>query len=121
MDRAAESNLILVVDDDRDIRETLTDVLQDEGFKVVSAANGRDALSYLRGSTRPCLILLDLMMPVMDGWAFRHFQSEDPSLREIPVVVLSAAPEAEGALGAIPVLRKPVSFDNLVGTISQYC
>jgi CheY-like chemotaxis protein len=112
---------VLVVDDDRDIRETLEDVLAGEGFSVAAAANGKEALDYLRGSRHPCVILLDLMMPVLDGWGFRNAQVADPSLKGIPVVVLSAAPDRRGLFEQTPVLQKPVSLDRLIGTISRYC
>src|SRR5579862_4602951 len=65
---------ILIVDDDPDIRDSLKEVLEDEGYEVNGVANGREALDYLRKSPRPCVILLDLMMPVMDGWQFRREQ-----------------------------------------------
>ncbi|MBC7545053.1 MAG: response regulator, partial [Candidatus Sericytochromatia bacterium] len=80
---------ILIVEDDIDIRETLAEILADEGYSVASAANGLDAISYLQTEAMPCVILLDLMMPVMSGWEFRAKQQQDPTLAGIPVVVLS--------------------------------
>jgi CheY-like chemotaxis protein len=85
---------ILIIDDDASIRELLVEVLEEEGYPVQSASNGEEALSILRTLPKlPKLILLDLMMPVMDGWAFRQEQLQDPLLIGIPVVVLSAAYE----------------------------
>src|ERR1044071_1184503 len=77
--------MILVVEDDSAIREVLTDVLESEGYQVLNAANGREAIQLLRSSTLPCLILLDLMMPVMNGWQFRDEQRQDPLLAPVPV------------------------------------
>jgi two-component system chemotaxis response regulator CheY len=88
---------ILIVDDDIDIRRSLSDFLEDEGYAVTAAPNGRIALDLLRGGVRPAVILLDLMMPGMDGWDFRQAQLEDPALASVPVVVVTAcgfSPEA---------------------------
>src|SRR5262245_23155992 len=86
----AMASLVLVVDDDEEIRNALTEFLSDEGYGVVSASNGREALASLREGVHPSVILLDLMMPVMDGWDFRAEQLRDPGLRDIPVVVITA-------------------------------
>src|SRR4051794_28574938 len=87
----ASSKLILVVDDDPDLRDTLGQILEDEGYSVAAASNGREALAYLRERPAPSLILLDLMMPVMDGWQFRSEQRLDSVLAKIPVLVISAS------------------------------
>src|SRR5205814_8831977 len=83
---------ILVVDDDPDIRDSLREVLEDEGYDVSCVGNGREALDHLKAaSPRPCVILLDLMMPVMDGWQFRREQKKlEPELANIPLVVITA-------------------------------
>ena len=83
---------VLVVDDDLDIRSALIDVLEDHGFEAKGAINGRDALDKLQaaGEEKPCLIVLDLMMPVMDGRAFRETQLGKPALAGIPVLIISA-------------------------------
>src|SRR5262245_24697691 len=81
---------ILIVEDDADLRDMMAQLLTLEGFKTETVANGRDALEYLQKGDPPDLILLDLMMPVMDGWEFRRRQREDPALANVPVVVLSA-------------------------------
>jgi CheY-like chemotaxis protein len=111
---------ILVVDDDVDIRDAITVVLQGEGYRVASAANGRDALDYLHRSAPPDLVLLDLMMPVMDGWQFRREQKRDPALASIPVVVISSAASTL-SLGVADFLQKPVAFDQLLNTVRRYC
>lgn len=116
---------ILVVEDDIDIRDTLAQVLEAEGYAVALAANGSDALDVLRSSqSMPCVILLDLMMPVMDGWQFREEQLKDPVLARIPVVILTADGRADAKLAiarASDGLAKPVRLDHLLRVVSQYC
>jgi CheY-like chemotaxis protein len=114
---------VLIVDDDPAIRDVLTELLTDEGYAAIAAPHGADALASLE-QIRPCLILLDLMMPVMDGFAFRAVQRSDPQLAEIPVIVLSAFPasiEAAAELDAAAYLRKPVRLDRLLATVERYC
>jgi CheY-like chemotaxis protein len=116
---------ILIVDDDRDIREMLTETLADEGYDVASAADGQDALTQLRADPdAPCLILLDLMMPHMNGWEFCTAQQQDPRLAPIPVVVLSAWPDLKRAASTIPVVGyvpKPIDFDRLLHLVKRHC
>ncbi len=115
---------ILVVEDDVAIRQTLAEVLADEGFEVACAANGAEALAHLTRSVAPSLILLDLTMPVMDGWTFRSAQREDPRLARIPTVVVSAnhaAGSAVDGLGADAFLAKPFDLDSLMETIHRLC
>lgn len=115
---------VLVVDDDAAIREALEAVLEDEGYQVRCAANGRDALRLLQdGAGRPGLILLDLMMPVMSGWDFRVAQQRDPALAGIPVVILSADRDIGAKAAAIQVqayLPKPVDIEVLIKTVERY-
>jgi len=118
---APSAPLILVVEDDVDIRAMLVDLLRVHGFQAHEAANGSLALAWLRETTRrPDLILLDLRMPVMDGGQFRLEQSKDPALASIPVLLISAelhaAREAD-ALGVTAFLAKPFDVDELFGTI----
>jgi CheY-like chemotaxis protein len=83
---------ILIVDDDNDVRSALSELLEEEGFSVNGAPNGREALALLRGgNVHPAVILLDLMMPGMDGWDFRSEQMRDPALAGVPVVIVSAS------------------------------
>lgn len=115
---------ILVVDDDPDIRDTVIEVLEEHGLRAQGAANGVEALRALRDDPElPRLILLDLMMPGMDGRAFREAQLADPALAPIPVVVISAfrdSAETAEQLGAAGHLTKPVSLDDLLDVIQQH-
>jgi CheY-like chemotaxis protein len=110
-------NYILIVEDDFDIRDTLTQILEEEGYRVEGAENGQDALDRLHAGRLPSLILLDLMMPVMNGWQFRAVQLRDPSLRAIPVVVISAnagLPDNIDSLSPKHLLSKPIQLDRLL-------
>jgi CheY-like chemotaxis protein len=108
----------LVVEDDETIRESLSDLLRDEGAELVTAANGREALDSLRASTPPDLILLDLMMPVMDGWEFRIVQRADRMLSGIPLIAMSADRSAKArAIAADAYVGKPLDFEALVASI----
>lgn len=115
---------VLIVEDDDDIRETLLEVLEDNGFEPSCAANGAEALTLLRDrEDKPHVILLDMMMPVLDGWGFRNAQLADPALRGIPVIVLTAhasIEETAAALGATGFLRKPVRLDPLIEAIRRH-
>jgi CheY-like chemotaxis protein len=114
----------LVVDDDYDIRDTLRDVLSDEGVNAAFAGDGIEALQYLRAHAPPRLILLDLMMPRCDGPTFRAEQKKDPELAGIPVVVLSAdsrIADKSRALEAAGFLRKPVDLEDLTSVVARYC
>ena len=115
---------VFIVEDDLDTREMIGRFLELEGFAVESAANGLQALDRLRTGTRACVILLDLMMPVMDGWEFRDKQLEDPSLAAIPVVVLTADGNAKAKaqkMNAALGMAKPVRLDDLIQVIVKYC
>jgi CheY-like chemotaxis protein len=114
---------ILIVDDDAGIRQLVTLFLEHKGYQAASVANGQEALSHLRHS-QPELILLDLMMPVMDGAEFRQAQQQDPQLSSIPVVVMSAAENIEAQapqLTADSYLPKPIDFDALSALVEQHC
>ena len=117
--------LVVVIDDDEDVRDALMDALTDADFKPLGASNGANALDRLRAlDARPCLILLDVMMPEMDGWEFRAAQRRDPALAEIPVVVLTAhadARQAAASMQAAGFLRKPVSRESLLATVGRFC
>lgn len=117
-------HVVLIVEDDADIRATMCEALEDNGYKAVPAANGMEALAYLRSNNeRPCLILLDLMMPVMDGQTFRAEQRADPALASIPVVVISAYRDVERYANdlAAECLPKPVRLDALLATARRHC
>jgi CheY-like chemotaxis protein len=112
-----EGNWLLVVDDDDGIQDALTDLLVFEGYRVKSARNGIEALELLRDApTLPVVILLDLMMPVMDGFEFRTVQLSDPTLACIPVLILTAGliTERVHVLRAAGCLKKPLDADRLL-------
>jgi len=121
MSNARHNSTILVVDDDRGAMEALSDILEYEGYRVDRARNGLEALEYLQ-NTRPCpsLVILDLLMPVMDGWEFRMRQKEDPALRDIPVLVVTAI-SATAGIDAVKILHKPVDINELLKTVATYC
>src|SRR4051812_20238688 len=103
------SKQILLIEDDADIRDTLKEILEYEGYDVRSAKNGQEGIDYLRQFPAPALILLDFMMPIMNGWQFRAIQKEDPEFSKIPVIVLSAdnaAYRKAGEIGVQGFLRK---------------
>jgi CheY-like chemotaxis protein len=109
---------ILVVEDEEDIREAVSDLLQLEGYAVETASNGQEALQVLEGPSDPCLILLDVMMPVMDGHAFMARLREDPAHQRIPVVITSASPQVPA--GARAHLRKPYELHRLLDIIATH-
>jgi CheY-like chemotaxis protein len=115
---------ILIVEDDPALRGTLADVLEDEGYEVASVGNGAEALAHLRRGSAPSVILLDLAMPVMDGWSFRAVQRRDARLARIPTVAVSASLEAGEALEELGVdafLPKPFDLDELIRTVQRLC
>lgn len=120
---AAHSVAVLVVDDDKDIRETIREVLEAEGYSVATAENGAAALEQLR-RVHPQLILLDLTMPVMDGISFREEQMNDDSLAAIPTIVMSARTHPGKDAGPLLVracLPKPLDLDELLNLVGHYC
>jgi DNA-binding response OmpR family regulator len=115
------SSGVLVVEDDDDLREMLSRLLHLEGFSPSTAGNGAEALALLRGSPAPPrVILLDLMMPVMNGWQFREQQRHDSRLSVIPVIVLSAVAQLNQGFDAAAVLAKPLDFDALLTTLHAH-
>ena len=113
---------VLIVEDDADLREMVAQLLYLEGFHTAAVANGREALDYLRHEDAPDLILLDLMMPVMDGWEFRRRQQADPALADVPVIVLSALDQHRTVgVTANAVLKKPLDLDRLLKLVRSYC
>jgi len=116
---------VLIVDDDEDIRESMIDFLQDHGYAPVGATNGKDALDKLEGGlTEPCVIIMDLMMPVMDGLTFRDEQLRHPALAGIPVIVVSAFREAAAVvkdMDCVDLVAKPLDLDKLLRVVRQHC
>jgi CheY-like chemotaxis protein len=114
---------VLVVEDDRDLREMMVQLLAFEGFDPTAACDGVEALERLHGNgPPPHVILLDMMMPRMDGWTFRRIQEADPALADIPVVVMSAAPR-DRLVPAHPaaILQKPLDYDRLLQVVRAHC
>jgi CheY-like chemotaxis protein len=113
---------ILVVEDDRDLRELLCEALRFEGYNVVCVEHGEAALRHLQAGARPCMILLDLMMPVMDGWTFRREMLKDEALADIPVVVMTAAGQMRAhTVVANAVLHKPLEMNAIVDLVQAHC
>lgn len=109
--------LVLVVEDDTDTRDLIAEVLREDGYRVLVAAHGREALgTMLALPMPPSVILLDLMMPVMNGWQFLDERSHDPSLATVPVLVLSADPSRQLAAqqGVVAVIGKPFDLTRLL-------
>ena len=120
---ATSAGAVLLIEDDAAVINSLGEGLREEGLEVAAAQNGRDALDMLRDGLRPSFIVLDLMMPVMDGWDFRHEQLLDPALSEIPVVVITAtgfsANTIRAQLGRVHVLPKPVPYLALLALVRR--
>jgi CheY-like chemotaxis protein len=115
---------VLIVEDDASVREALATFLECEGYGVIEAGDGVEALQRLRATTDVGLILLDLMMPVMNGWEFRDEQTKDPALASIPVVIITADTQATRkatAVGAAGCLLKPVEFPELLTYVDRFC
>ncbi len=113
---------IFIIEDDRDTREMLGKFLELEGYEVETAANGQQALERLAQGATACVIVLDLMMPVMDGWQFRRMQVEDARLAKIPTIIVSAAGHERMAhINADAYLAKPIDMDELLSRLSEFC
>jgi DNA-binding response OmpR family regulator len=116
---------VLIVEDDRGISEALTELLISEGYQVACAYNGEEGIRLLgEYKQSPCLILLDLMMPVKDGYQFRKEQLLDPHHKDVPVVVMSAdgnVTEKKGKIGAQDYIRKPVDISTYLKVVKRYC
>lgn len=110
-------NPVLIVDDNEELLEVVSSVLEGEGFEVETAKNGREALGVLR-RRRPFLILLDLMMPVMNGWEFLHLFRANQLVRDIPVIVCSAAKVTN--LSGVQYLKKPLDISNLLNVVHNH-
>jgi CheY-like chemotaxis protein len=114
---------VLVVEDDSSIREMLIDSLEDAGLTVVGTANGREAWQQLEQGLRPCLIVLDLMMPHMDGWQFRARQQADPALADIPVLIITASRDAAEGPEILRVqhwVSKPFKLHQVIELAQRY-
>ncbi|MFN8601645.1 MAG: response regulator [Candidatus Binatia bacterium] len=116
---------ILLVDDNSDILEVIRVILEMEGYRVATASNGAEALARLRDGLDPKLIILDLTMPVMDGWEFRDRQLADPALRDIPTIIYSAVAsvrrESVGALRVVGAFDKGADFSAMLRLVAEIC
>ncbi len=115
---------ILVVEDSAEVRRSLDWLLRVEGYAVVTAVHGADALRKLQAGLRPCLILLDLKMPEMNGFEFRRLQLQDPELADIPVVIYSDVANPERVvqrLQAAAHVQKPFDLDALLAVVGAHC
>jgi CheY-like chemotaxis protein len=113
------SHTILVVEDERELREMMRDALELGGYSVVTADDGQDALEKLADVDDPCLVILDLLMPVMNGWDFLEKVRQHPVHAAVPVVIHTSAP-AQAPAG-VRVLEKPVTFEGLLAVVREYC
>jgi CheY-like chemotaxis protein len=112
---------ILIVEDEADLRDMMSQLLKLEGYESAAVSNGREALMYLE-TDRPDLILLDLMMPVMDGWEFLRRQKADAHVADVPVIVLTALDRGRaGDIDVTEYLKKPLDFDRLLSLVRKYC
>lgn len=114
---------VMVIEDDDDIREDIREILQHEGYRVAEARDGAEALAWLRSADAPSVILLDLMMPHMDGWEFRAEQRKDPALAQIPTVLLSGAGDLAKhmkELEAAAYLSKPFKLARLLEVVASH-
>ena len=113
---------VLVIEDDDMVSDALVDIITDEGYRVATARNGREALDKLRWGLQPAVILLDMQMPLMTGWDFRAEQKRDPTLGHIPVIAMTAGRRwKEEDADCDARLTKPVSRDTLVELLRRYC
>ena len=112
---------ILIVEDDEDIRNVMVDLLESEGYITEAASNGKEALDLLEAMGKPCLVLLDMMMPIMNGRQFLDTLMTDTLLAPIPVLVVSAVADKTNTEGSIGFLKKPIDIDVVLNVVSQYC
>jgi len=117
--RVGTSSFVLTVDDDPDLLEVTSFVIEQEGMAVETARNGEEALALLRTGRLPSLVLLDLMMPVMNGWEFLNEVAKEPPFRQIPIVVVTAADHVQ-VTGAVEVLSKPMDLTALLRVVERY-
>ncbi len=120
MTKASCPASVLVVEDDQDIREAIGEILEHEGYETALAENGQHALQLLGDLPRPCLLLVDLIMPRMDGWQLMGALSRDDRLATIPVVVLSSFPKVD-PVPPFRLVKKPVDFEILLQIVRDHC
>jgi CheY-like chemotaxis protein len=121
--RSTSSNTVLIVEDDADSRVMLATMLTLGGYRTITAANGAEALA-VASAHRPCLILLDLHMPVMDGQDFRRAQIADPAIKDIPVILVTAHNNGRGVaqqMGVTCCITKPLQVDEVLVQVARHC
>lgn len=111
----SDDRTVLVVEDEDDLRELLLSVFSDEGYAVAAAKNGREAMNVLQGIRRPCVVVLDLIMPYMTGTEVYDAMQADPALADIPVVISTSDPSR--APSGVPVMKKPVRVETLLAVV----
>jgi CheY-like chemotaxis protein len=117
---AGQDEVVLIVDDDESIRQSLELALQLENHPTALACDGSEALRWLSQHDAPSLILLDLMMPHMDGWQVHEVLSHDERLSRVPVVIITAFDRDLGSVADLPVLKKPIDLDDLLSVVDSY-
>lgn len=122
MSAKSPNKTVLIVDDDKEFREALVEIVRREGYEVETATSGMQALDKLRWGLRPCVVLLDMQMAVMTGWDFRTEQGRDPALATVPVVAMTAGYWKKRDLGDYAArISKPIDLPELKATLSKYC
>lgn len=121
MDTSKTKGKILIVEDDIDIREAMSEILKSEGHPTAEAFNGAEALKYLRNNPQPCLVILDMMMPIMNGRQFLDIFRLEPKNDSTPVVIISAIADRIDTTGANEFIRKPLDLSNLITVVQKYC
>ena len=119
---AAQRCLVAIIEDDAEFRNMLRELLEEEQYRVIAVANGAEALVTLRGGAIPNVILLDVSMPIMDGFDFLRHRNDDPQLAAVPVIlVTNAKPHERPTIGVNVVVRKPIDIDEVLFAIKRYC
>jgi CheY-like chemotaxis protein len=122
MSAQSPAKTVLIVDDDKEFREALVEIVRGEGFQVETATSGMQALDKLRWGLRPCVVLLDLQMAVMTGWDFRAEQGRDAALAAVPVIAMTAGYwKARDLSDFADRITKPIDVPTLKATLSKYC
>ncbi len=111
---------VLIAEDDRESREAIAELLELEGYRVIRTANGQEALDSLRADSRPDLIIMDVIMPRVNGFRFRRLQRRDPALASIPVIITTAIGRAAGVEANL-ILQKPIDVQALLRAVAEFC
>ncbi len=120
----SEADRVLIIEDDKAVSESMAELLSFEGYDTKVANNGKEGLEILKKGFAPCIILLDLMMPVMDGWTFHSQLKKEPAFLQIPVLVMSGVVDVYNHLGLDGIVgrvQKPINFEALMSLIRMHC